>query len=801
MSLETLCLWSRWQREAPAIAKKLSHPAHLISITALTSASLAFAAVAHAETATPEAHAQLEEVIVTVRRAEENIQSVPVSAVVLSAEALRKKNISTTEDIQLVTPGVYMGGAGGRQNINYSIRGQSKALAGPSSPAIIAYFAEVPEVALGSAVSQYDLSLVQVLKGPQGTLFGRNTLGGAVLYAPNAPTYTLGGDLSVAVGNYNDREFKGAVNVPLIDNKLAVRLAGDVQRRDGWAKDIGSGRDLENIDTQAVRFSVLLDPTEGISNTLILDYYKARDNGFETILKAVQPNDPVPSALGLGSALTQQLTAQQARDEYHVNYSTPEFTRNERFGATDRLEINLAEGLDAINIFGYRSTSMEFNTNGDGSSLVESAFAPGLPVKYLLADLYDNTHQYSDEFQLRGLSFDEKLEWLTGLFWLKSEPAGPGGSYIAFASPLIPASSGYTFITQTSKAVFFNGSYDLSSFVDGVKFNAGVRYTKDETDACTGSAAASGLYDVSDCKDGVGLINSSSNSTASHATTWNLGFDWQIDPDLFSYVAARHGYRAGGVNGPTLGGKLAPYQTFDPDTVTDVELGIRSTVHFGDALLRSNVSVFSGWYDKVQIALTGLSSTSPTNCNANPDGDCNFSNDPAGGTLIINAGKTRVSGVDYQFTFVPDEHWTLDLGGTFLKPETVKVDVADFLLPYLNNTKELPFNNTAKKTVTGAVQYQFPLGNNLGDVALNLNYYWTGELEYNGGAIPAYGIFNGRIDWSNVAQSPVDLSLFARNLGDKVYESGGNVQGSGLGITTRMVGAPRTYGVEARYHF
>ena len=782
----------------------------IIPITALATTSLAFALSANAEQSATDTRVKLDEVKVTARREAESMQSVPVSVVALSGDALREKNISTAEDIQTVTPGVFLGGSGGRQNVVYSIRGQSKALSGPSSPAVIPYFAEVPEINFGSAVPEYDLSSVQVLKGPQGTLFGRNTLGGAVLYTPNAPTYTLGGELDISVGNYNDREFKGAVNVPIIDGKLAVRLAGDVQRRDGWAKDIGTGADLENINNQAVRFSVLFDPTEDISNTLIADYYKAHDNGFESYLSAVNPSAQYPTLFGLGAGFLQQYAAQQSRNLYTVDYNLPQFTHNERSGITDKLTINLAPGYELINIAGYRNSSLAYNTNVDGMSTFLTTPAPyngntaGIPVKFLVGDLYDNTHQYSDELQLRGLSLNEKLDWLGGLFYLKSEPSGVGGNLVAFAVPLIPASSGYNFITQTSKAIFINGKYDLSSFLDGVKFNAGMRYTRDETSSCTGSAAASGLYDLSDCKHGVGLTGTSTVSASSSAPTWNFGFDWQVDPDLFSYITVRRGYRAGGVNGPTLEGRLAQNQTFAPDTVTDVEVGVRSDVHIGDALLRSNVSVFSGWYDKVQIVLTGVSPyTSGPNCAnplANPSGDCSGSG-PAGGTMLVNAGKTRVDGVDYAFTFAPNERWTIDFGGTFLQLTTLKVDVPAYLEPYLSSTTQLPFNYAAKKSLTSSVRYEFPLRDNMGDMAFNLNYYFNGAMQISSDTIPAYGIFNGRIDWTHVAQSQFDLGLFAKNLGDKQYLSGGVASGSTLGMTSNLVGPPRTYGIEARYHF
>src|SRR5690606_13125712 len=278
-------------------------------MTAVAATSLAFTTLAQAQSA--DKRVKLEEVQVTARREAENIQSVPVSVVAFGEESLRQKNISTAEDIQTITPGVFLSGSGGRQNTVYSIRGQSKALSGPSSAAVIPYFSEVPEINFGSAVTEYDLASVQILKGPQGTLFGRNTLGGAVLYTANVPTYEFGGDVTVGVGNYSNREFKGAVNVPLIDNKLAIRISGMVQKSDGRAKDVGTGQDVENIDTKAARISVLWEPFENVSNLLIADTYQADDNGFVSHLRAFDPNALVPSLYGVGSGLASAYERQQ----------------------------------------------------------------------------------------------------------------------------------------------------------------------------------------------------------------------------------------------------------------------------------------------------------------------------------------------------------------------------------------------------------------------------------------------------------------------------------------------------------
>src|SRR5690606_32690731 len=296
-----------------------------------------------------------------------------------------------------------------------------------------------------------------------------------------------------------------------------------------------------------------------------------------------------------------------------------------------------------------------------------------------------------------------------------------------------------------------------------------------------------GLYKLSDCESGNGLIDTATIESDSNSTTWNVGFDWQVSTDLFAYITARKGYRAGGANGPTLSpGPLAQYQTFEPDTVTDVEIGIRSDKYFGDALLRTNISAFRGEYEDVQIVLSGITGFTPA---------------PAGGTMLINAGETRVQGVDFSLTFAPDEHWTFDLGASFLDPQTTKYDVDPLLQTYVGSTTELPFNYAAEKSFTAAVRYELPLAADLGELAFSLNYYYNGEMPISTQTIPAYGIYNGRIDWLNVAKTDLDLSVYAKNLGDKEYLSGGVASSPTLGIDTALVGAPRIVGVEARYRF
>src|SRR5690606_29005292 len=186
------------------------------------------AAPSHALAA--EKRAKMEEVIVTARKRDENLQEVPIAITAISSEELREKAISAPSDLQLHTPGLELrpGGSQQRNNVQFFIRGQGTTFG--SAPGVVTYFSDAPvgnsaKVSIGNNGQFFDLASVQVLKGPQGTLFGRNTTGGAVLFTPQHPGNEFGGFLQAKAGNYDMREYTGAVTIPLIDGTLSVRAA------------------------------------------------------------------------------------------------------------------------------------------------------------------------------------------------------------------------------------------------------------------------------------------------------------------------------------------------------------------------------------------------------------------------------------------------------------------------------------------------------------------------------------------------------------------------------------------------
>ncbi|MDE2570167.1 MAG: TonB-dependent receptor [Sphingomonadales bacterium] len=560
------------------------------------------------------------DIIVTARRTAENIQSTPVSITAFGTESLRQAQIRDTQDLLFKTPGVFLAGSGGRENSNFSIRGQSKALAGNSAPGVISYFADVPAPTLGSSIPIYDLSSVQVLKGPQGTLFGRNTTGGAILYYPTMPTYRFEGYAQASYGSYNTVIGEAAVNIPIVDGKAALRISGQYQKRDGWTRNIGVGNDADDLNSRALRAALLLEPVEGFKNTTIADYYRNRSTGGASVLVDVFAGPNALTATGTLAAAQAQLALQRARGVRVINSDIAAFEHADRFGITNRTEATLSPAIQLVNIFGYRHTKIDYYSSVDGLPTLISdgtgAIPGGLPVEVVGGRQTSDVEQLTDELQLRGKAADDKVDWLVGGFYLKSKPKGPSGTYIPiFILPGITnAPFNYGFFTETSKALFANVTYKLDAIADGLSLNAGFRQTWDEISACVGSGTSSDpVLSPADCNNSVAAIqNSSVNRAKSSAPTWTIGLDWQASPSVFVYAVTRHGYRAGGINSPTLTGRLIPFQSFKPETVTDVEVGMRSDVRAGDVAIRFNASPFIGWYSSVQVPVSGLNTHGPT---------------------------------------------------------------------------------------------------------------------------------------------------------------------------------------------
>lgn len=748
------------------------------------------------------------DIVVTARRAAESIQRTPVSITAFTADTLRSANITKTSDLMTKTPGVFLAGSGGRENSVFSIRGQSKALSGPGAAAVVSYFAEVPSPTFSSGLATYDMSSVQVLKGPQGTLFGRNTTGGAVLYYPTAPTYDFGGYVEGSYARFDHKTLEGALTVPIINDVLSIRVSGQYDKRDAYTRNLASTGDRDGINSRAIRGSVLFEPTATVRNTTIYDYYRNTYNGDSFSLAEVKSTPSLLDAIGVREAMLAQLAAQRDSGRNTVTDDMPGVERVRRTGVTNRTEFDLGDKTQFVNIFGYRRVLLRYNANVDGVGVLPGV--GGLPFVVLNAGIDTNIRQITDEVQLKGKLFDDRLDWLLGGFYLDSKPIGTTGTFASVAT--IPGVThgnfAYNFYSEKSKALFGNINYKLDSILEGLRFNAGFRYTWDKVSACTAADPNEiGTASPRDCEDRASyLLSPATTKASSSAPTWSFGLDYQVTPDVFTYVVSRRGYRAGGVNSPTLGGTLTSAQVFKPEKVTDVEAGIRSTFRLLGMRTRFNVSGFSGYYQDVQIVLTGVQTTRP-GCVAGdpvlgaapytPDGDCNTANDPASGTLLTNAGKSRVSGIDFDGAVNFTSSLQFTFGGNVLDTATRKFAVLTALRPYVGSN-HIPFLNSPKSTFTAGLNYTHQF-DELGQLALNADFYHSSKVQVTAYSLPSYENVNLRASLNNLRGLPVDVSVFATNALNKRYQAFAGAGGTGLGFTTVHFAEPAQYGVTLRY--
>jgi iron complex outermembrane recepter protein len=722
----------------------------------------------------------LEEVVVTARRREENSQSVPISVTAFSQKDMDEKNIHTMNDLQYSVPSLTVGGvgAGFRDNPQVNLRGQGVSAAGQNG--VVQYFDEVPVPVdrfgqtglIGGPGMYFDMDSVQVLKGPQGTLFGRNATGGALLLQTKKPTDAFGGYIEVAAGNYNDREISGALNLPLFSDTLLVRIAASGKTRDGFTRSLGTPSDpngglmLDNQNYSAERISVTYRPTTEIDNEFVYSGLSSHNNGTSDILTYVDPNGP---AAALYPGLLQALAAQQKLGP-RTQLATSVDPKNNRDSAfiTDIFSYQISSNLKFRNIFGYMKSRINESLDLDGSPYPIQDYPPYLQK--------DDTEQFTEEAQLQGISFDQKLSWTVGAFYLNL-PAKP---YVYVPQDLLGVASVISHeAAERSVAGYAQGTYDLSSWVDGLKATAGVRYTSDYEYSLAQSLNANAQCTVPPPP------NTDQNCASLqkghfHAPTWTLGLDDQITPKTLIYLASRRGYHSGGFN--LFGDPSAGHFSVGPEYVTDEELGVKSDWSIGDTQGRTNVAIYHQAYTAIQIGQTILS----------PTGVPEF--------IIANAANASIWGAEFEATVNVTRDF--QVGGFF--------DWLDFRYKNFEPGVDVAYAEATKTDQRPPIKfglntrYRLPLDESIGEISASATYAWqsrNGDHSQVGGIQDEFGILNLNLNWDHIARGPVDATFFMTNVTNKTYVLTPNPFASSFGYSTSIYGEPRMYGIRLKYSF
>lgn len=719
------------------------------------------------------------EIIVTARRRAERLQDVPISVSAFDQSTLTRSGVTRLDNLAQVSPGfTAMASPFGAGAMTVTLRSQRQYLPNVVyDPSVPIYFAEVVQSRLqGTGQALFDLQSVQVLKGPQGTLFGRNSTGGSVLLTPTSPGDNLGGFANMTLGSYDQRRLEAAANLPIADG-ASLRVSGVYDARDGYLNNPTSAPDLDDQNSWALRGFLRLEPLGGVRNDLIVQVAREKSEGTPYKLFAVSPD-------GFTTFAAAELGELAERD-FHTTFSNsrPDGTNIKTLMVVNTTTLELG-GPTLKNVFGYRRVKASLYSDLDGSS-------------FDIIDIDDSVRskQYSDELLLQGALAENSLEYTVGMFGLWENGKEGQLTQIFGVGPNNVVKS--LDATNSTLAAFAQVTYHLP-WLSGVSVTGGIRHTKDWRKLTTAPRFTSGACQ-STGPDGLplpaGACAIKVNADFSQ-TTWTLAVDWKISRDVLLYVTNRKGYRAGGfVDTASSAATAAPYR---PETVIDTEVGLKASWRTG--ILRGNTTLAAYYdkYDDIQRSVNDFV----------PDPNNPGTNVYVG--TIINAASATIKGFEIEQRLSIGDVVEVNLGYALSD-----ASYDEFVLTRGDDYTRAPFASAPKHAVTGSVRFHLPLAEN-GDLFLQVDGTYksstvTGDVTsydvinqrvYPTAIITGYTTANARIDWENVLGNPVDLGVFVRNLTDEEYfVSGIDPYPTPLGFSSRLLGAPRTFGVEAKVTF
>ncbi|AMN45896.1 hypothetical protein ACG33_01975 [Steroidobacter denitrificans] len=761
-------------------------------------AALSFATATGAETDVVSQGASatgvgIEEVMVTARRRSESVDRVPMSIAVVDAGSLNARGVFSPTAFNEAVPGLRVNAQIGDRNwLIPNIRGQGQTY-GSRAPSVVPYLAEVPLSVL-STESFFDLENVQVLKGPQGTLFGKVTDGGAILLTPNRPREKFGGELQIKSGNYDLQGLDAVINTPIVEDKVLFRAAAQIKRRDGFTIDRATGKDYDNVHYSAFRAGLTLKLTDSLENYTLVQYQRANENGTGSIMSYYNPALPTPELLGLPAIVDENLAAGPRST---ILWPDLHSERKTLF-VSNTTTWKISDSLTLKNIMGYVDRKDQSSADYDGSILPLVDFRQvNMPNFWV--------RQYSEELQLQGSSLGGKLEWITGLYADYSHPGGTAGNerVMFFVGDVAIVHE-----DNSSIATFAQGSYDLSeSLLDGLKFTLGARYTYEYNKSYTFQSETTPTQPPQPTY--VCLIQGVSpdcvNRAASHqdAVTYNIGLDYQVTPDTLLYLVTRKGYKGGGYQVYIA---RPDFNHYDAETIKDVELGVKSAFNVGGMRGRVNLAGFYAKQDDIQrLSIVVDTTVTP----------------PTPYSFIANAASATVKGIDFEASLLPFEGLRFDLRYTYTDYrydrtaaglaacDAVKSSTSTAGFCALNWAPGTPENQ-----VSASLSYTLPMNPQYGEITIGVDYSYQDDLaltdesytssltgnNYNG-IEPAFDLINATLTWQSMFGRPLDLSVFGTNLNNTVYRTGVNNLSSNVGFASYFYGEPRMYGASLKYRF
>ena len=703
-------------------------------------------------------HAVLEEVIVTAQKREQNMQNVPIAVTALGEDTIRNANIVTIDDVANHTPGFTM--------TNYNpvtpqpfIRGVGSSPSDAGSDASVGIFIDGVYAgrAGGYRADMFDLQRVEVLRGPQGTLFGRNVAGGALNILSNAPGREFGGDLELTAGDYNLYGARGMLTGPL-SGTLAGRLAFSVRQRDGNTDNTLSGNELHDEDNKSVRGRLLWEPADSLTINLIADY---SEDDLEGPAARNFEGDPAAALGSVGLGLLVPLLLPTSKDPFRIEAAFDGYAHREMGSAT--LQADWETGLGTVtSVSGFRHNDFDYLDD-----VVGLAFDPASGVAPLLTD---HTDEESDQFsqELRLSSVQDEFAWTVGLYYLEQDL-----DQVQTFTPLgVPVSYDQSADT-TSYAVFAHATLPLN---EHWAITGGGRYSYDEKDfdlVTEGDEIGFGLLtpDPANPEAGAQPFEASDDDSWSKFTP-KLSVEYTPTDNIFAYATWSQGYKSGGYNGVATNFTAAT-TPFDEETVNNYEVGVKTD--FFDDRMRLNIAAFYMDYEDLQVFVSSFESTV--------------------GILVDNAGEADVYGLEAEFFYSPSDR--LDLTATYAY---LDAEIGNNEIGTVEEGNDL--TRAPEHTASAAAQYRWPLGN-FGDLLLRADYSWQDKSyfqpeNYELSAQDSYGLLHLRAALQ--AGAGWELAVWLKNATDEEYwvHAFDSSFGSDLGASA-VQGEPRMWGVTGRY--
>ncbi|WP_446655449.1 TonB-dependent receptor [Blastomonas sp.] len=685
------------------------------------------------------------EIIVTAQRRNQNLQDVPVTVTVFNAEEIQRARILQIGDVVNRTVGLSFDAFPASQP-RLSIRGITSndrgAASEPSSGVFLdeIYIGRPPAIAFDA----FDLERIEVLKGPQGTLFGRNVVGGAINVIARKPDIdSLEGAGEISIGNFERRDVAGYVNAPIANNTGAIRFSGAYRSRDGFTRNALLGQDVDDQETLSGRLQFYGEPTERFRFLFTVDGTKARGTGPGNRVLELDPN-------GAGPYTPNQ-------DRRFTYGSTVGFQNTDTYGIRAELSYDLSIGTLTF-LGSYRNLDYALGYDFDGGN--PDPASPGFNEIDIYGENREQAELSSQELRLTSLS-GSPVSWVLGVYHYYQEV---DRSDLLALSGIAPITLNETYnqrSTLDSVAIFGDVTIPLT---DSLSILGGVRYTRDNK-----------AYDVDNLDSFVPLRGDeffdTSASAKFDAVTWRGGFTYQISQDHMVYATVSRGFKSGGFQ-EIPATALEAVQPFNPEKATQYEIGHKSRFFGGDLIW--NNTLFYLDYTDLQVK----------------------SLDPAtGATNTQNAGEAEIKGFESQLN-------ARLFGGFALAASYAYTDAkyTDFVTDGDDFTgNRLP--KTARHKVSLSPSFETALTDTT-SLTVALDYIYTSKIFDDDSNLEPEtreptNFVDARIIIDNIA-GQFDVTIWGKNL---TNEKTRTFQGTFLGANFGAFNEPRTYGVTLAAQF